>query len=205
MGVGRPHGRPRSGRRGAGARPAQAQGASCPTGGLSLSPGFCATIFADNLGNVRHMARGAGRDGLRQHLERLVLFPARPAPAGGFLVAMQDTDGDGKADKVTHFGLTPADGVQRAAPASALYKGYVYAEMNDKIVRYPLAAGRRRPGRQAARWCVRACRWAATTRCIPSSIDAKGQIFVDMGTATNSCQPTGTASPASRALSPARA
>ena len=32
--------------------------AACPgdNGGLSLAPGFCATVIADNLGHVRHMA-----------------------------------------------------------------------------------------------------------------------------------------------------
>ena len=29
------------------------------TGGLSLPPGFCATLFADALGHARHMAVGA--------------------------------------------------------------------------------------------------------------------------------------------------
>jgi hypothetical protein len=36
---------------------APAFAAACPgdNGGITLSPGFCATIFADNLGHVRHM------------------------------------------------------------------------------------------------------------------------------------------------------
>lgn len=39
------------------AQAAQAKGRACEgdNGGLSLSPGFCATVFADNLGHVRHM------------------------------------------------------------------------------------------------------------------------------------------------------
>ena len=35
--------------------PAQKQACQGDNGGLTLSPGFCATIFADNLGHVRHL------------------------------------------------------------------------------------------------------------------------------------------------------
>src|SRR6516162_11466686 len=35
---------------------------SCPgdNGGITLSPGFCATVFADNLGHPRHMVVSQG-------------------------------------------------------------------------------------------------------------------------------------------------
>jgi hypothetical protein len=37
--------------------PAQAQPTACigDTGGITLSPGFCATVFADKLGHARHL------------------------------------------------------------------------------------------------------------------------------------------------------
>jgi hypothetical protein len=35
--------------------PAQKPACQGDNGGLALSPGFCATIFADNLGHVRHL------------------------------------------------------------------------------------------------------------------------------------------------------
>ena len=35
--------------------PAQKPACQGDNGGLTLSPGFCATIFADNLGHVRHL------------------------------------------------------------------------------------------------------------------------------------------------------
>src|ERR1700753_4278035 len=40
------------------AAPAAASAAECRNQdtGITLSPGFCATIFADNLGHVRHLA-----------------------------------------------------------------------------------------------------------------------------------------------------
>ena len=50
---------------------------------------------------------------------------------------MQDTKGDGRADKIVRFGPTKADG-NKGGTGIALYKGYVYAETNDRIVRYKL-------------------------------------------------------------------
>ena len=37
---------------------AQTNGCGGDNGGITLSPGFCATIFADNLGHARQMAFG---------------------------------------------------------------------------------------------------------------------------------------------------
>jgi hypothetical protein len=42
--------------------PAQKPACQGDNGGLTLSPGFCATIFADNLGHVRHIV--AAPDGM---------------------------------------------------------------------------------------------------------------------------------------------
>ncbi len=58
-------------------------------------------------------------------------------PAGGFLVALKDNTGDGRADVIERFG--PA--CRRAPPGGTgiyFYNGGLYAEQNDKIVRYPL-------------------------------------------------------------------
>ena len=40
---------------------AQADACAGDNGGITLSPGFCASVFADNLGHVRHMVVGARR------------------------------------------------------------------------------------------------------------------------------------------------
>src|SRR5271163_114162 len=41
---------------GAQSRPPTPSACHGDNGGITLSPGFCATVFADNLGHVRHMA-----------------------------------------------------------------------------------------------------------------------------------------------------
>jgi hypothetical protein len=84
---------------------AQAQGnalvsreQACPndTGGITLPPGFCATIFADNIGHARHLV--VAPDGVVYvNTWSGRYYGNDKPPAGGFLVALQDTKGDGRA------------------------------------------------------------------------------------------------------------
>ncbi len=64
----------------------------------------------------------------------------RPPHPGGFLVALQDTTGDGKADVVERFGETPQMG-GAGGVGIALYKNAVYAEINDRIAKISADAG----------------------------------------------------------------
>jgi glucose/arabinose dehydrogenase/cytochrome c5 len=168
---------------GTGAKPA-----TCPGGdtGITLPPGFCATVFADNVGNVRHLAVAADGTVYGNLWNGSSYFPRDKVPADGFLVALQDSDHDGKADKVTHFGETPAEG-SKGGTGIGLYKGFVYAEVNDKIVRYALSGAVVPTGKPQV--VVSGMPLGGDHPMHPFAIDAKGQMFVDMGTATNSCQP----------------
>jgi len=165
-------------------RPAQAQTASCPTGGLTLSPGFCASVIADNLGHVRHMAQGP--DGtIYANTWSGMYFPNSPPPAGGFLVAIKPK-GDAKAD-VARFGLTPADGAAGGSGV-AVYNGHVYFEEKDKILRFALPASGGVPAGKTPEVVLSGMPLGGNHPMHPFVIDPKGQIFVDMGTATNACQ-----------------
>ena len=151
----------------AAAIPAHAQTAACPSdnAGITLSPGFCATVFADKLGHARHLAVAPNGVVYVNTWSGRYYHNDTPPP-GGFLIALQDTKGDGQADNVVRFGPTKADG-NAGGTGIAVYKNYVYAETNDRIVRYalPTTASPRR--RRRRRWS-RACRSPAITRCIPS-------------------------------------
>ena len=69
-------------------------------------------------------------------------------PDGGFLVALKDTKGTGKAD--ARRALRPDVRRRRQGRHRHLvYKDWVYAELNDKIVRYALKAARSRRRREA--------------------------------------------------------
>jgi glucose/arabinose dehydrogenase/cytochrome c5 len=164
-------------------RPALAQGSACPTGGLTLSPGFCAAIVADNLGHVRHLAQGP--DGtIYANTWSGMYFPNTPTPPGGFLLAIRPK-GDGKAE-VTRFGPTAADGAAGGSGV-AVYGGHVYAEEKDKIVRYALPAGGVPQGK-ASEVVLGGMPLGGNHPMHPFVISGKGEIFVDMGSATNACQ-----------------
>src|SRR5262249_27942703 len=72
----------------------QNDGAGCPgeDPGITLPPGFCATVFADHLGHARHMAV-AGNGVVYVNTWSGPYYGNDKLPPGGFLVALKDTDG----------------------------------------------------------------------------------------------------------------
>src|SRR5690348_17018387 len=114
--------------------------------GLALPPGFCATVFADQLGFARHLAVAAdGTVFVNTWSGRY--YQNKPPPPGGMLVALKDTKGDGHADKVERFGASYADG-DHGGTGIAVYKDAIYAEMNDRIIRYQRKPGEIAPSSQ---------------------------------------------------------
>jgi hypothetical protein len=61
-------------------------------------------------------------------------------------VALQDTKGDGHADVIRRFGPGVESG-NAGGTGIALYKGALYVETNDRIVRYALPPGAITPSR----------------------------------------------------------
>jgi glucose/arabinose dehydrogenase/mono/diheme cytochrome c family protein len=171
------------------AAPAAASNRSsaCPNddSGLTLPPGFCATVFADDVGHARHMAvapngvvyvntwsgRYYGNSGDR---------------AGGFLVALQDTNGSGKANTIERFGETAQTG-GHGGTGIATYQNAVYAESNDRIVRYSLSSGDIAPNGSGEN-IVSGLPLSGDHPMHPFVISADGSMYVDVASATNSCQ-----------------
>jgi hypothetical protein len=71
--------------------------------GLSLSPGFCASIFADNVGHARHLVV-SDANVLYVNTWSGEYFDFDKVPDGGFLLALQDTKHTGHADLIKRFG-----------------------------------------------------------------------------------------------------
>jgi len=154
-------------------------------GGLSLPPGFCATIFADNLGHARHMAVAA--DGtLYVNTWSGRYYRNSPPPKGGFLIALRDTNGDGVADDVHRFGDTPEQG-SAGGTGIALYKGALYAEMNDRIIRFALTPGSPVPSGPATT-ILSGMPLTGDHPMHPFVIDQTGQLFVNSGSPSNACE-----------------
>src|SRR4030088_2380446 len=121
--------------------PAQAAVTSCNSdaAGITLPDGFCATIFADNIGHARQMA--VAPDGtLYVNTWSGIYYNNGPVPAGGFVVVLKDSHGSGSADVVERFGETAASG-GHGGTGLVFYNGMIYAESQDRIVRLPVAGG----------------------------------------------------------------
>ena len=167
---------------------AQMKPDACPGDdtGLRLPAGFCATLFADAIGHARHLVVAA--NGVVYVNTWSGRYYGNDKPhAGGFLVALQDTTGTGKANVNQRFGETVQSG-GAGGTGIGLYKGALYAEINDRIVRYALPTGSNVP-RDPPQTVVSGLPLGGDHPMHPFAIDADGLMYVDMGTATNSCQP----------------
>jgi glucose/arabinose dehydrogenase/cytochrome c551/c552 len=101
-------------------------GAALPTpdkddGAIRLPPGFRALVVADDLGPLRFMTVAPNGD---------VFVKMRTVG----IIALRDTDGDGRADTLAAFGAGGGTGI-------ALQGGYLYHSTNDSVYRYRLGPG----------------------------------------------------------------
>src|SRR5580698_8287535 len=155
--------------------------------GITLSPGFCATVFADNIGHVRHMVVAASGV-LYVNTWSGRYFHNDTPPAGGFLVALKDSTGNGKADVIERFGPTLQEG-SAGGSGIAVYNGAVYAEQNDKIVRFTLPTGSSEIAPKGEQQIVLSGMPLTGDHPMhPFVIDKDGHIFVDIGSPSNACQ-----------------
>jgi glucose/arabinose dehydrogenase len=93
-------------------------------GGLTLIAGFCASVVADNLGPARHIAVAPNGD--------LYVELHDDSAPGGSVIALRDTDGDGRFDERQHF----ATGV--GGSAVAWRNNQLYVGADTKIVRFQM-------------------------------------------------------------------
>src|SRR5580704_3164297 len=107
--------------------------------GLKLPAGFCATVFADGIGHARHLMVAPSGVVYVNTWSGEYYGNVAP-PAGGFLVALEDSKRTGKADVIERFGETVQSG-GAGGTGIGMYKGSIYAEINDRIVRYALPTG----------------------------------------------------------------
>ena len=81
-------------------------------GGLVLPDGFCALVVARDVGAARHLAVAGNGD----------VFVATGGRIGGGVVALRDTNGDGRADLRRRFGDASGNGIA-GLPISAGFAG----------------------------------------------------------------------------------
>jgi glucose/arabinose dehydrogenase len=139
--------------------------------GLKLPDGFCALVYADTLRGARHMVVAPNGD---------LVVSVQGRGTGGVWI-LRDDNGDGKADRQVHFasGFTSSE--------VALFDGNLYTETSTAILRYPFPNGTFAPAGKPD----------TIAEDLPSggshqvktfTIDKAGNLYVNFGTATNSCQ-----------------
>lgn len=174
----------------AGSALSTAASAACmgDNGGITLPNGFCATVFADTIGHARHIVVNSNGDVYVNTWSGR--YYATPAHAGGFLVAMRDTNNDGKADIIKRFGPDSLHG-NGGGTGIGIYSGGLYAEESDaseaKIVRYAIPTDSLTPT-SASETIVSELPVSGDHPMHPFAIAQSGNIYMSSGSATNSCQ-----------------
>jgi glucose/arabinose dehydrogenase len=158
-------------------------------GGITLPPGFCATVFADTIGHARHIVVNSNGDVyVNTWGGKYYTTPAHP---GGYLVALRDTSKDGVADVVKRFGPDSLRG-SGGGTGIGIYKGALYAEQfvagSAKIVRYAISTDSMTPTSPAPATIVSGLPISGDHPMHPFAIGQAGDLYVDLGSATNSCQ-----------------
>jgi glucose/arabinose dehydrogenase len=166
---------------------ARAGSQTCPhdDSGLTLPTGFCATVFVDGIGHARHMVVAA--NGVLYVNTWSGRYYGNDIPhAGGFLVALQDKNGAGRANVIERFGETVQTGGD-GGTGIGTYKGAIYAEINDRIVRYSLSANSIVSSGHGET-IVSGLPLSGDHPMHPFIISVNGTMYVDVATPTNSCQ-----------------
>ena len=151
---------------------AAAQECSRNNGGLTLPDGFCAVVVAEDLAGPRHMAVAPNGD-------LFVATAGARSAGGGGVVALRDTDGDGRADQRATFGDAGGTGI-------LLHDGYLYFAPNDRVVRYRLPAGWLEPT-GPPETIVSGLPATNSHRAKSIAIDDRGNLFVNIGSPSNVC------------------
>jgi len=140
-------------------------------GGITLPAGFCATVFADDLGVARHIAVNSNGD---------VYVALQSLHHGGGIVALRDTTGDGHADVVRYFGTASGTGI-------GIHNGYLYFASNAEVLRYKLLPSQLLPD-QHPQVVVSGFPEQHELSAKTIAFDNSGHLYVNVGAPSNACQ-----------------
>jgi glucose/arabinose dehydrogenase len=144
-----------------------------PNDGLILPEGFSAIVVADNLGLGRHIAVNDNGD--------IYIILHRLKDKKG-IVALRDTNHDGKADVIQYFGRFAGTGI-------VIHDGYLYTgiDADGIVVRYKLRPGELLPD-TTAEVVVSGFLKNNVHPMKSITFDNNENLFVNIGAPSNACQ-----------------
>ncbi len=140
-------------------------------GGITLPAGFCALVVADNLGTARHLAVAPNGD---------VFVSLQGDGEKGGVVALRDTNSDGKFEVKEHFGQISLTGI-------ALRNGYLYVAGFNTVQRYKMIPGQLKPP-GPPEIVVAGLPGVRQHGDKGIAFDGKGSLYVNVGAPSNACQ-----------------
>lgn len=137
---------------------------------ITLPQGFSASVFADSLGNARHIVFDNG----------YLYVKMGSLKNGPGIVRLKDANGDGVAEEKWAFGSYEGTGI-------AVKGGYLYASSNEDVYRYKLNAdGSVDTASQQTIVSGLINKHQHESKSIV--LDNAGNIYVNIGAPSNSCQ-----------------
>ncbi len=150
--------------------------AACDSGNgeLTLPQGFCAAVVADHLGPARHMAVSPSGD------LYVVLQRATDGAPAGAIIALRDTNGDGRFERQQRFGA----GLY--GTGIAWHDGALFVGSDTAVVRFRMTPGALVPGREPD--TIVTFPDQSTHAAKPFAFGRNGDLFVHVGAPSNACQ-----------------
>ena len=142
-------------------------------GGLTLASGFCALVVAKGVGRARHMA-------VRPNGDLYVAIDNGPGATVGGILALRDTDGDGRPDVQQRFGDNGGNGISWS-------NGHLYFAPNDRVIRYAFTGDELVPT-AAPETIVSELPVGGDHPRKAIAINNNGDLFINHASASNSCQ-----------------
>ena len=148
-------------------------------GGLLLPEGFEALVVVDSIGRTRHIAVNDNGD---------IYAQLSNSQDGKGTIALRDTDRDGKADSIVHFGDYPDQG--RSATGVTIHNGYLYTSTRKMVYRNKLTAGVLVPTSPTEVVFTDMEKniernWHTTK---PLAFDNEGNMYIPFGSPSDACQ-----------------
>lgn len=148
-------------------------------GGLFLPGGFEALVVADSVGKARHLAVNKNGD---------IYIKLRVPINGKGIVAMRDTDNDGKPDQTEYFG--DYNDVGNYGTAMRIHNGYLYFTTAGEVYRQKLSPGKLVPEDKVELLVTDDYKndvHGSSHIAKPLAFDDQGNMFVPFGSPSDVC------------------